>query len=96
MFVTWCLKWTHGKASWSCVHERVQYTEQTEFQRWFKARLCWKSSVEASAAEVCREYQLKTEFGLTGRSISDQGCANGAEIDPQRIQELERLAGKLS
>ena len=55
-----------------------------------------------SAAEVCREYNLKADLVSRWRS---QFLANAAqvfedasEIDPQqtRIQELERLAGKQS
>ena len=55
-----------------------------------------------SAAEVCREYNLKADLVSRWKS---QFLANAAqvfgdtsEIDPQqtRIQELERLAGKQS
>jgi transposase len=55
-----------------------------------------------SAAEVCREYNLKPD--LVSR-WKNQFLANAAqvfeseaELDPQqaRIQELERLAGRLS
>ena len=55
-----------------------------------------------SAAEVCREYNLKPDLVSRWRSQflanAAQVFGDASEIDPQqtRIQELERLAGKQS
>ncbi len=55
-----------------------------------------------SAAEVCREDNLKADLVSHWKNQFLKNAAQvfekGAEVDPQqaRIQELERLAGKLS
>ena len=55
-----------------------------------------------SAAEVCREYNLKPDLLSHWKNQflanAAQVFESGSEVDPQqaRIQELERLAGKLS
>ena len=73
------------------------------FSAEFKAKVVLEIiSGSKSAAEVCREYQLKPDLVSRWKNQFLTGAAqvfeNGAEIDPQqaRIQELERLAGKLS
>lgn len=69
----------------------------------FKAKIVLEIiSGSKSAAEVCRAYQLKPDLVSHWKSQFLANAAhvfeNGAEVDPQqaRIQELERLAGKLS
>ena len=55
-----------------------------------------------SAAEVCREYNLKPDLVSHWKNQFMTNAAqvfeNGTKVDPQqaRIEELERLAGKLS
>ena len=55
-----------------------------------------------SAAEVCREYNLKADLVSHWKNQFMTNAAqvfeNGTKVDPQqaRIEELERLAGKLS
>jgi len=55
-----------------------------------------------SAAETCREYSLKPDLVSRWKNQflanAAQVFENASEADPQqaRIQELERLAGKLS
>jgi transposase-like protein len=55
-----------------------------------------------SAAEVCREYNLKADLVSRWKNQFLENAArvfeNQSEMDPQqaRIQELERLAGRLS
>jgi transposase len=55
-----------------------------------------------SAAEVCREYSLKPDLVSHWKNQFVANAAqvfeNGTKADPQqtRIEELERLAGKLS
>lgn len=73
------------------------------FSAEFKAKVVLEMiSGRKSAAEVCREYQLKPDLVSHWKnqflSKAAQVFENGAEIDPQQahIQELERLAGKLS
>ncbi len=73
------------------------------FSAEFKAKVVLEIiSGRKSAAEVCRDYQLKPDLVLHWKNQfltkAGQVFENGAEIDPQqaRIQELERLAGKLS
>lgn len=55
-----------------------------------------------TAAEVCREYNLKADLVSHWKNQfminAAQVFENGTKVDPQqaRIEELERLAGKLS
>jgi transposase-like protein len=55
-----------------------------------------------SAAEICREYNLKADLVSRWKNQFLENAArvfeNQSELDPQqaRIQELERLAGRLS
>ena len=73
------------------------------FSAEFKARVVLEIlSGSKNAAEVCREYNLKPDLVSHWKS---QFLANAAQVfesetklDPQqaRIEELERLAGKLS
>ena len=73
------------------------------FSAEFKAKVVLEIiSGSQSAAEVCREYSLKPDLVSHWKN---QFVANAAqvfesvvEVDPKqaRIQELERLAGKLS
>ena len=55
-----------------------------------------------STADVCREYNLKPDLVSHWKSQflanASQVFENGTKVDPQqaRIEELERLAGKLS
>ncbi len=69
----------------------------------FKAKVVLEIiSGSKSAAEVCREYNLKPDLvshwknQLLANAV--QVFESGAKVDPQqvRIEELERLAGKLS
>jgi len=69
----------------------------------FKAKVVLEIlSGSKSAAEVCREYNLKADLVSHWKNQFVANAAQvferGSEIDPQqaRIQELERLAGKLS
>lgn len=69
----------------------------------FKAKVVLEIiSGSKSAAEVCREYNLKADLVSHWKNQfvanAVQVFEHGSEIDPQqvRIQELERLAGKLS
>ncbi len=73
------------------------------FSAEFKAKVILEIlSGSKSAAEVCREYNLKPDLVSHWKNQFVANAAqvfeNGAEVDPQqaRIQELERLAGKLS
>lgn len=73
------------------------------FSAEFKAKIVLEIlSGSKSAAEVCREYNLKPDLVSHWKN---QFLANAAQVfesatkvDPQqaRIEELERLAGKLS
>ena len=55
-----------------------------------------------TAADVCREYDLKPDLVSRWKNQflanASQVFENGTKVDPQqaRIEELERLAGKLS
>jgi transposase len=55
-----------------------------------------------TAADVCREYDLKPDLVSHWKNQflanATQVFENGTQVDPQqaRIEELERLAGKLS
>lgn len=55
-----------------------------------------------TAAELCREYNLKADLVSHWKNEflvnAAQVFENGTKVDPQqaRIEELERLAGKLS
>ena len=55
-----------------------------------------------TAADVCREYDLKPDLVSHWKNQflanASQVFENGTKVDPQqaRIEELERLAGKLS
>jgi transposase len=69
----------------------------------FKAKVVLEIiSGSKSAAEVCREYNLKPDLVSRWKNQFLENAAqvfeNPSELDPQqaRIQELERLAGKLS
>jgi transposase len=73
------------------------------FSAEFKAKVVLEiMSGNKSAAEVCREYNLKPDLVSHWKNQFLMNAAQvfekGAEVDPQqaRIQELERLAGKLS
>jgi len=73
------------------------------FNAEFKAKVVLEIlSGSKSAAEVCREYNLKPDLVSHWRNQfwanAAQVFENGSVVDPQqaRIQELERLAGKLS
>jgi transposase len=73
------------------------------FSAEFKAKVIMEMiSGSKSAAEVCREYNLKADLVSHWKkqfvTNAAQVFESGAELDPQqaRIQELERLAGKLS
>ena len=73
------------------------------FSAEFKAKVVLEIiSGSKSAAEVCREYQLKPDLVSHWKNQflanAAQVFEKGAEVDPQqaRMQELERLAGKLS
>jgi len=73
------------------------------FSAEFKAKVVLEIiSGSKSAAEVCRAYQVKADLVSHWKnqfmSKAAQVFESGAELDPQqaRIQELERLAGKLS
>lgn len=69
----------------------------------FKARVVLEViSGSKSVAEICREYNLKADLFSHWKSQflanAPKVFENGTEVDPQqeRIDELERLAGKLS
>ena len=69
----------------------------------FKAKVVLEIiSGSKSAAEVCREYKLKPDLVSHWKNQflanAAQVFEKGSVVDPQqaRIQELERLAGKLS
>lgn len=69
----------------------------------FKARVVLAViSGEKSAAEICREYHLKPDLLSHWKNLfvahASRIFENGKEADPQqeRIEELERLAGKQS
>ena len=73
------------------------------FSAEFKAKVVLEIiSGNKSAAEVCREYNLKPDLVSHWKNEflakAAQVFENGAKVDPQqaRIEELERLAGKLS
>ena len=73
------------------------------FSAEFKAKVVLEIiSGSKSVAEVCREYNLKPDLVSHWKNQFLANAAhvfeNGSEMDPQqaRIQELERLAGKLS
>mgnify|MGYP006269626145 CR=1 FL=1 len=69
----------------------------------FKAKVVLEIiSGSKSAAEICREYNLKPDLVSRWKNQFLENAAqvfeSHSEMDPQqaRIQELERLAGKLS
>jgi transposase-like protein len=69
----------------------------------FKAKVALEViSGSKNAAEICREYNLKPDLVSRWKSQFVENAAqvfeNQSEMDPQqaRIQELERLAGRLS
>ena len=73
------------------------------FSAEFKAKVMLEIlSGSKSAAEVCREYNLKADLVSHWKNQfvvnAAQVFENGTKVDPQqaRIEELERLAGKLS
>jgi transposase len=73
------------------------------FSAEFKAKVVLEIiSGSKTAAEVCREYNLKADLVSYWKnqfmSNAAQVFENGTKVDPQqaRIEELERLAGKLS
>ncbi len=68
-----------------------------------KRRWCWSIiSGSKTTADVCREYNLKPDLVSHWKSQflanAAQVFESGTKVDPQqaRIEELERLAGKLS
>lgn len=73
------------------------------FSAAFKAKVVLEIiSGSKSAAKVCREYNLKPDLVSHWKNQFVANAAqvfeNGTRMDPQqaRIEELERLAGKLS
>ena len=73
------------------------------FSAEFKAKVVLEIlSGSTSAAEMCREYNLKPDLVSHWKNQFMTNAAqvfeNGTKVDPQqaRIEELERLAGKLS
>jgi transposase-like protein len=73
------------------------------FSAEFKAKVVLEIlSGNKSTADVCREYNLKPELVSHWKSQfvvnAAQVFESGTKVDPQqaRIEELERLAGKLS
>ena len=73
------------------------------FSAEFKAKVVLEIfSGSKSAAEVCREYNLKPDLVSHWKNEFLANAAQvfeyGTKVDPQqaRIEELERLAGKLS
>lgn len=73
------------------------------FRAEFKAKVVLEIiSGSKSSAEVCREYNLKPDLLSHWKNQFMANAAqvfeNGKKVDPQqaRIEELERLAGKLS
>ena len=73
------------------------------FSAEFKAKVVLEIiSGSKSAAEVCREYNLKADLVSHWKNEfmtkAAQVFEGGTNVDPQqaRIEELERLAGKLS
>ena len=73
------------------------------FNAEFKAKVVLEIiSGSKIAAEVCREYNLKADLVSHWKNEFLTNAAqifeNGTTVDPQqaRIEELERLAGKLS
>lgn len=73
------------------------------FSAEFKAKVVLEIiSGSKSAAEVCREYNLKPDLVSHWKNEflakAAQVFENDTKVDPQqaRIEELERLAGKLS
>lgn len=73
------------------------------FSAEFKAKVVLEIlSGSKSAAEVCREYNLKPDLVSHWKNQfmtnAGQIFENGTKVDPQqaRIEGLERLAGKLS
>jgi transposase len=73
------------------------------FNAEFKAKVVLEViSGNKSAAEVCREYHLKPDLVSHWKNQflakAAQVFESGGDVDPQqaRIEELERLAGKLS
>jgi transposase-like protein len=73
------------------------------FSAEFKAKIVLAIiSGSKTAAEVCREYNLKPDLVSQWKdqfmTNAAQVFENGTKVDPQqaRIEELERLAGKLS
>ena len=73
------------------------------FSAEFKAKVVLEIiSGTKTAADVCREYDLKPDLVSHWKNQflanASQVFENGTKVDPQqaRIEELERLAGKLS
>lgn len=73
------------------------------FSAEFKAKVVLEIiSGSKTAAEACREYNLKPDLVSHWKNQfmihAAQVFENGTKVDPQqaRIEELERLAGKLS
>jgi transposase len=73
------------------------------FNAEFKAKVVLEIiSGSKTAAEICREHNLKPDLISHWKnqfvSNAAQVFENGTKVDPQqaRIEELERLAGKLS
>jgi len=73
------------------------------FSAEFKAKVVLEIiSGSKTAAEMCREYNLKADLVSHWKNEflanAVQVFENGRKVDPQqaRIEELERLAGKLS
>ena len=73
------------------------------FSAEFKAKVVLEIlSGNKSTADVCREYNLKPDLVSQWKSQfvvnAAQVFESGTKVDPQqaRIEELERLAGKLS
>lgn len=73
------------------------------FSAEFKAKVVLEIiSGSKSAAEVCRDHNLKADLVSHWKNEFMTNAAqvfeSGAKVDPQqaRIEELERLAGKLS
>jgi transposase len=73
------------------------------FSAEFKAKVVLEIlSGSKTAADVCREYNLKPDLVSHWKNQflanASQIFENGTKVDPQEVQieELERLAGKLS
>ena len=78
-------------------------SKHRQFTPEFKAKVALQViSGEKTAAEVCREHELKPDVVSKWKAVlldnASELFAREVELDPQqdRIDELERLAGKLS